>query len=427
MGRTIKVDYVARVEGEASFEIVIEDGMVKKTLLNVWEPIRLFEAFLVGRKYDEIHEIASRICGICYAAHQITALRAVEKALGIQPPEEVTGLRRLLTLGGMLQSHLLSLCFLAIHDYAGYESVFAMLKERPKDVELAFKLKKLGNDIQELVGGRPVHPVTTLIGRFSDVPRDAELRKIRRRLEDAKGESWRLVEILKSAEIPEFERKCPHLALKSEDGYPLNFGLLASTDGLLCPEDDYRKQISERQVPPSHAKHSTIKNQSFLVGPLARFNLNYDKLCGDAKRAAGELGIKRDCYNPLMQNIARTVEVIQYIDDAIRVTEELEGMDLGGAMRPHEIRARGGRGCAITEAPRGLLYHCYEFKGDGTVARADIVTPTGHNVFNIENDLREYAPRVLNLSEGEAKLACEMLVRAYDPCFSCSVHLTKIR
>lgn len=425
--RTIRVEYLTRVEGEASFEIEIEDGVVKRTLLNVWEPNRLFETFIFGRKYNEVHELISRVCGICYAAHQITALRAVEKALGIHPSKEVTELRRLLTLGGVLHSHLLSLYFLAIPDYLGHDSIFAMFKDRPKDVELAFSLKKLANDVQELTGGRPVHPITTLVGSFSDVPTNIQLVRIRKRLEDAKGDSWRLVEIFKSAEIPEFERKCPHVALKGEDGYPLNFGILASTDGLACSEENYRKWISEKQVPPSHAKYSLIENRSFLVGPLARFNINHDKLCGDAKKAARELGLKPNCYNPFMQNIARTVEVIQYFDDAIKVAEELEGMDLVKAVEPPEIKAKGGRGCAITEAPRGLLYHSYEFKEDGTVAKADIVTPTAHNVFNIENDIREYAPKISSLPAKEAEQKCEILIRAYDPCFSCSVHLIYLK
>jgi coenzyme F420-reducing hydrogenase alpha subunit len=416
--KEIKVDYLSRVEGEAAFNIKVEDGIVKEVVLNVYEPMRFFEAFLRGKRFEEIPDIASRICGICYTAHQITALRAIENALGIEVSEQTKNLRDLLTIGGIIQSHILHLYFLAIPDYMGYESAIAMAGKHAEVVKRGLRLKKLGNDTQMVVGGRAIHPFTQTIGGFTSIPKEEQLKNIGERLREEKDKAMETVRIFKDFEIPNFERKSEHVALRSEN-YPLNIGIISSTQGLSCSENEYREYIEEKQAPPSHAKHSTIKGRdSFLVGPLARMNLNHDRISEDAKAVAEEVGVKFPNFNPFISNIDRAIEVVQYMDDAIDI---IDAMELREEERK-KIDAHAGEGCAVTEAPRGILYHFYEIR-NGLVRNADIVTPTAHNVYNIENDLRKYAPTILDLPEKEATLNCEKLIRAYDPCFSCSVHL----
>ncbi len=422
--KEIKSDYLARVEGEAAFHVKVEGNKVKEVLLNVYEPIRFFEAFLKGKRFEEVPEIASRICAICSAAHQITAVRAIENALDIETSDQTRDLRQLLAIGGMIESHVLSLYFLAVPDYLGYESVIAMVNDHTEAVKRGLRLKKLGNDLQDLIGGRAVHPVTVVPGRFTALPREEKLKKFGYRLKEAKNDVIETMRILKNLEIPNFERRCENVALRSENGYPLNSGKLTSTEGLSCEEYEYREYIEEKYVPPSNAKHSTVKGRSsFLVGPLARMNLNFDKLSEDSKKISDEIGVKFPNFNPFFNNVARAIEILQYLDDAIDIINKIK-------LKKEErkkIEAKPGRGHAITEAPRGTLYHCYEIDRNCLVGAADVVTPTAHNVYNIEKDLFGLASNILDLPEEEATLICEKLIRAYDPCFSCSVHLTRTR
>jgi coenzyme F420-reducing hydrogenase alpha subunit len=421
--REIKVDHLARVEGEAAFNIRVRGNEVKEVTLNVYEPARFFESFLVGKRWDEVHELASRICGICYTAHQITALRAIENSLGVEVSEQTSKLRDLLTLGGMLQSHSLHLYFLALPDYLGYESALAMANDYPKVVKRGLKLKQLANQLQTLIGGRAVHPVTTRVGGFTSLPDESDLKKFCSELKEVKEDALETVRIFKGLKIPDFERRCEHVALKSESSYPLNSGKLSSTGGLSCEESDYRKCIEEKQIPPSHAKYSTLKGRSsFLVGPLARMNLNFDRVCKESKEVTKEIGVKFPNFNPFVNNIARAIEVVQYLHDAIDIIENIKIRE----EEPKAIKVRPGKGCAITEAPRGILYHYYELDKKGLVSKADVVTPTAHNVLNIEKDLAAFSPFLLDLPRAKAQFECEKLIRAYDPCFSCSVHLIKV-
>jgi coenzyme F420-reducing hydrogenase alpha subunit len=419
--KEIRVDHLARVEGEASFWIKAEEAKVREVILNVYEPMRFFEAFLAGKRWDEVHELASRICGICYT--QITALRAIENSLGVEVSEQTSKLRDLLTIGGIIQSHVLHLYFLAIPDCLGYESAIAMANNYPEVVKRGLKLKQLANQLQTLIGGRAVHPVTTRVGGFTSLPDESDLKELSSRLKEAKEDALETVRIFKKLKIPDFERKCEHVALRSKKGYPLNLGKLSSTEGLSCEESEYRKYIEEKQVPPSHAKYSTLRGRnSFLVGPLARMNLNFDRVCEDSKGVAKEIGIKFPNFNPFVNNIARAIEVVQYLADAINLIESTKIRK----EKQETIKVKPSRGCAITEAPRGILYHYYELDRKGLVSKADIVTPTAHNVLNIEKDLAAFSPSLLDLPQAKAQFECEKLIRAYDPCFSCSVHLIRV-
>ena len=415
--RKINVNYIARVEGRSALNIGIsKDGKIEDLRFRIYEPPRFFEAFLIGRKLDEVMELTSRICGICPVAHQITALRSIENALGIEISEQTRDLRKLLAMSGIMQSHTLSMYFLSLPDLLGYESMIAMIKEHSDVVKRALKIKKLANDITEAIGGRAVHPITAVINGFTNLPSRKKLDALMKRLKDAKKDALESVELFSKQEIPNFTRKCEHLAISDSNEYAINNGRLKSTEGLDIDEEEYRKYIHEEQVPYSTALHSKIKaRNSFMVGPLPRLNLNFRQLSTDAKETASDL--KFPNFNPFFSHIARAIEIVNYIDESIEIIGRLP---LKEENRSFEIEA--GTGSAITEAPRGTLYHGYEIDQNGIVRKADIVPPTAHNANNIEKDMREFIPTLLDLSLDEIAFKCEMLIRAYDPCISCSTH-----
>jgi len=420
---SICVDYVARVEGQGSLDIKVSGGKVEYAKFGIFEPPRFFEAFLVGRRCDEVHELTSRICGICPVAHQLTALRAVENALGIEVSQQTRDLRRLFALSAHISSHVLSLYFLSAPDYFGHESIIPMARSNPDIFKRALVLKKVGNDLTELIGGRSVHPISAVVGGFTALPDRDGLRAIGARLIEAKGDALRDVELFNNLEIPPFERRCEHVALRSDSEYAVNEGKLVSTDGLNMAESEYRKHIGEKQIPHSTAKHTYVKNRSsIMVGPLPRVNLNFDKLSPDARKVAKEIGFQPPVFKPYMSIVARALEVVNAIDECIGIIDRLKPKQ-----EDISFEMKAGEGAAITEAPRGALYHYYKFDREGKVEKADIVTPTAHYAYNVERDLHELVPNLLDQPLEEATLKCEMLVRAYDPCISCSAHFVKLK
>jgi len=420
--REIEVGYIARVEGQGSLEIRVSSGKIEELRFDIFEPPKFFEAFLVGRHCSEVHELTSRICGICPVPHQITALRAVENALGIHVSEQTKDLRKLMNYGCHIQSHILNLYFLAAPDYLGYESIFPMVKGHLATVKRALRLKKLGNDMIELIGARAIHPTSAVVSGFTKIPEKEEMELMRKRLVEAKQDAHDTVDFVSSWKMPDFSRKSEHVALSTSREFAINEGLLVSTEGMRIEEDKYREYIRESQVDYSWAKHSRIVGRgSFLVGPLARVNLNWDRLSHDAKKLAMEISFEVPNFNPFMAHLARALEVVNAIDDCIKI---IDRVSLREEDRSYEVRS--GTGFAVTEAPRGILYHSYEIGSDGCVKKADIVTPTAQNARNIENDLRELVPSMADLTDEEATLRCEMLVRAYDPCISCSVHYVNL-
>jgi len=420
---SISVDYIARVEGVGALDIKVSGGKVEYAKFSIYESPKFFEAFLVGRRCDEVHELTSRICGICPVAHQMTALRAVENALGIEVSQQTRDLRRLFALSAHISSHVLNLYFLAAPDYFGYESVIPMARHDLDFFKRALALKKVGNDLTELIGGRSVHPISAIVGGFTAPPDKDSLRAIKARLIKAKDYALRDVELFSSLKIPLFERRCEHVALRSDSEYAINEGRLVSTDGLNIEENEYRKYIGEKQVLHSTAKHSYVKNRSsIMVGPLPRVNLNFDKLSPDARKAANQIGFQPPVFKPYMSIVARVLEVVNAIDESIAIIDRLKPKQ---EELSFEIKA--GEGAAITEAPRGILYHYYKFDKEGKVEKADIVTPTAHYAYNVERDLYELVPNLLDQPLEEATLKCEMLIRAYDPCISCSTHLAKLK
>jgi coenzyme F420-reducing hydrogenase alpha subunit len=316
----------------------------------------------------------------------------------------------------------LNLYFLAAPDYFGYESIVPMARENPEFVSRALRLKKIGNDLTELIGGRSVHPISAVVGGFTSIPSKESLHAIRKRLMEAKKEVLRDVELFAGLNLLTFERICEHVALRNEHEYAINEGRLVSTEGLDIGEEGYRKFMVEKQVSYSTAKHSYIKaKRPFMSGPLPRVNLNFDKLSYDTRKAANTIGFNPPVFKPFFSIIARTLEVLNAIDESIQIIDRLP---LREEDLSFEIGA--GTGAAITEAPRGILYHCYEFDKEGKVKKADIVTPTAHWARNVEEDLAMLVPSLLNQGREAATLKCEMLVRAYDPCISCATHRVRL-
>jgi len=415
----IDVNYLARVEGRGALNVrIAKDGKVKDLKFRIYEPPRFFESFLIGRRYDELMELTSRICGICPVAHQITALRAVENALGVEPSQQTKDLRKLLAISAHIQSNVLSMYFLSLPDLMGYESIIPMTKDHLPIIKRGLKLKKLGNDITDLIGGRAVHPVTAVVNGFTALPSKNKLQVIRKRLKEAKQDAYDTVDLFSEIEIPDFKRKCEHMAISDPKEYAINRGRFKSTEGLNVDEMNYRNYISEEQKSYSTALHSHVKNRdSFMVGPLPRVNINFNQLSPDAKDAAKRSGVKFPNFNPFISHLARAIELVHNIDESIEIIDRVPLKK-----ERDEITCKSGFGAAITEAPRGSLYHSYELDNNGIVRKADIVPPTAHNALNVERDMNEFVKTILDLPLDEITLKCEMLIRAYDPCISCSTH-----
>ncbi len=423
--KKVNVCYVARVEGQGAINVEVDvHGEVKKSEFAIFEPMRFYEAFLKGRKYSEVHELTSRICGICPIAHQMTALRAVENAYGIEVSEQTRQLRRLLAFSAYIQSHTLSVFYLTAPDYLGYDGVVSMAADHRELVEFALRMKKLGNDIGEVVGGRAVHPISAVVGGFTKVPSREDLLPFVPKLKAARKEMLEAAKVVGGFDYPVIEDDNELVCIHSDDWYSINEGHLVSNKGIDVPEEEYRAVIDERQVRHSNTKRSTVKGRStFMVGPLARVASNQGQLSPSAKRAVKAVGLDLNTTDPLMNIKARIVELLQAMDESLEIIQEVK---LDVAEQP--VRVHVGMPCegaALTEAPRGLLYHGYRFDRSGVVTHADIVPPTAHNSAHVEDMMRALAPKVVKQG-GDLSFACEKLVRAYDPCISCSVHATVV-
>ncbi|EEG78430.1 Ni/Fe hydrogenase subunit alpha [Dethiobacter alkaliphilus] len=421
--RSIKVDYISRLEGEAALDVNLVNGTIESLKLNVFEPPRFFQNFLVGRKYRELPDITARICGICPVSYQMTSINAIEHAFDVEVSEQTRLLRKLFALSQFIQSHVLHVFMLAAPDFLGYESVISMAEDFPDEVKLALDLKRLGNDITALIGGREVHPVTPRVGGFSDLPSQEALKQAAERLEAALEGGMAAAKLVGGLSVPDMSWDFTSVALSDKKEYAVNGGRLVSDNGLDIDPADYREFLHEAHVSPSHALHSSLSGNSFLVGPLARVNLNFDRLSGKAKEAAALTGVSFPSKNPFHSVDARVAELVHSIEESLEIIDAL------GKPVPEKngYIVRPGCGAAITEAPRGILSHSYCFNELGVVEEADIVAPTSRNVKNMEEGLRRFIPEHLDLSDEELTLKCEMYIRNYDPCFSCSVHFLKLR
>ncbi len=421
--KTIRVDTLARVEGEGALHIKIHGDRVTDVKLRIFEPPRFFEALLRGRHFSEVADITARICGICPVAYQMSAVHAIERALGIRIDPAVRLLRRLFYCGEWIESHALHVFMLHAPDFLGYEDAIHMASGHRALVEQGLRLKKIGNRIVALLGGREIHPVSAVVGGFSKTPARRQLLDLEEDLKWAIEASLATVKLVAGFEFPDFEQDYEFVALAHPAEYPLNEGRLVSSRGLNIDAAEYEDHFVEQHVKHSNALHSVLRGRgSYPVGPLARFNLNFDRLPAVARDAACAAGLTPPVKNPFRGIIVRAVELVFASVEALRIVREYEPPS-----QPHvEAAPRGGAGQAITEAPRGILYHRYALDDDGLVVTAKIVPPTSQNQKRIEEDLREFAAQVASWPLEEATWKCEQAVRNYDPCISCATHFLRV-
>jgi sulfhydrogenase subunit alpha len=421
--KAIKVKYLARVEGEGALNIQIKDDAVTRVQLKIFEPPRFFEAFLRGRNFSEAPDITCRICGICPVAYQMSAVHAMEGALGVKVTGPLRALRRLLYCGEWIESHGLHVFMLHAPDFLGYQDAIQMAQDHPDTVKMGLKLKKLGNDIVSTLGGREIHPINVRVGGFYKVPNKRDLAPLAESLKWAREAALKTVRWVGSFSFPEFERDYEFVALRHGQEYPLNEGRVVSNKGLDIAVHDYERHFVEEQVPYSHALHSGLKARgSYFVGPLARYNLNFDLLTPLAQEAAREAGLGPVCRNPFQSIIVRAVETLYAVEEALGIIKAYEKPERAAI----PVEPRAVTASAATEAPRGLLYHRYRLDENGVIQEAKIVPPTSQNQRTIEGDLWEFVAPRITLPEDQLTWQCEQMVRNYDPCISCATHFLKV-
>ena len=421
--KTIKVDYLARVEGEGGLYIKMKDDAVVDVKLKIFEPPRFFEGLLRGRDFKEAPDITARICGICPVAYQMSAVHAMENALGVKVEGPLRELRRLLYCGEWIESHTLHIYMLHAPDFLGYQSAIHMAKDHKEIVERGLKLKKAGNQIVSLLGGREIHPVNVRVGGFYKAFSKQEFEPLIETLKWARDAALETVRWTAQLPFPEFEQDYEFVALHHPEEYPFNEGRIISNRGLDIDCSEYEDHFQETHVEHSNALHSALKERgAYFVGPMARYSLNFDQLSPMVQEAALAAGLQKECRNPFKSIIVRSIEVLYACDEALRILQSYEKPE-----RPFvEVEPKEGIGYSCTEAPRGILYHHYRLDEQGKILDAKIVPPTSQNQKTIEDDLWKFVPQHIHLSQEELTWQCEQAIRNYDPCISCATHFLKL-
>jgi len=422
--KKIKVDYLARVEGEGGLLVRIKNDAVTDVEFNIFEPPRFFEAFLRGRKYTEAPDITARICGICPVAYQMSSSHAMEDACGIKVGGPLRELRRLIYCGEWIESHVLHIYMLHAPDFLGYEDAIQMAADHAELVKQGLQLKKIGNDLMILLGGREIHPINPRLGGFYKVPEKKELEKMLEPLKWASEAALETVRWTASLPFPDYERDYEFVSLRHPEEYPFNEGNIVSNKGIDIPISEFYDHFEEQHVAHSTSLQAMVKGRSdYLAGPAARYSNNFDRLPAEIQEAAGRAGLGEICRNPFKSIIVRAIEVLYSCHEARRIIENYEKPE-----KPYiEFGPREGVGHGCTEAPRGLLYHRYRIDDGGIIQDAKIVPPTSQNQKAVEEDLRRFVEKNLHLSHDKLTWQCEQVVRNYDPCISCSCHFLKLK
>jgi sulfhydrogenase subunit alpha len=421
--RTIKVDYLTRVEGEGALYVKIKDDTVADIKFKIFEPPRFFEAFLRGRRFTEAPDITARICGICPIAYQMSAAHAMEDICGVKVDGPLRELRRLIYCGEWIESHALHIFMLHAPDFLDYEDAIQMAQDHPELVKRGLEFKKIGNELMTLIGGREIHPINPCVGGFYRVPTREGLQAFVDKLKWARDTAYEAVQWTATLPFPDFEQDYEFVALCHPDEYPFNEGRLVSNKGLDIAIREYDDHFVEQHVPYTNALHSVVKERgAYAVGPLARYNLNFDRLSPLGQEAAREAGLGPVCLNPFKSIIVRTVEVLYACDEALRIIDEYEMPE-----KPRfNVEPRAGTGYGCSEAPRGICYHRYKIDEEGVILDAKIVAPTSQNQKTIESDLWQFVPKYMDLPPDKLKWQCEQAIRNYDPCISCSTHFLRL-
>ena len=418
--RTIRTDYLARVEGEGAMYVRLEGREIRDVKLRIYEPPRFFEAFLRGRSFTEVPDITARICGICPVAYQTSSMRAMEDACGVTIDEgPIRDLRRLLYCGEWIESHTLHVYMLHAPDFLGYDGAVEMARDHPRIVEQGLQMKKAGNELMSVVGGREVHPINVRVGGFYRAPSRTELRAMIDPLERARETALDTVRWAAELEFPDVELTPEHVALSEPDRYPVDVGKIAFGSGLEIEPEEYLEHVYEEHVEHSNALHARLRDGgTYLTGPLARYGLAHDKLRPLSREAAAGAGLGPVCRNPFQSIVVRSVELVEAVDESLAIIEAYEPPDAPAV----EVVPRRAVGHGASEAPRGLLCHRYEIDDDGTILDARIIPPTSQNQLAIEEDLRAVVERHMHESDERLRRRCEQAVRNHDPCISCATH-----
>ena len=425
----INVHHLTRVEGHGNIVVRATDGKVEQCVLQIVETPRVFESMIEGLSWRDTAMLTCRICGICSVGHTTASVRATDDAFGLQITPEVRALRRLMLLAEEIQSHVLHVYFLAAPDAFAAPSVIPLASSHPDIVKRALKLKKLGNVICEVLCGRHVHPIGMMPGGFTHVPSKKGLQVIKQFLDDIKGDIEATVDTIASVvdKFPKFEREREDLSLTKDDEYAFYEGDLKSSKAGVIDCHDYEQFIHEKCVKHSTSKHAYNVDDSLAVGALARYNNNYDKLNATGKSAASALGLDGPCYNPYANNFAQTVEIAHFYEESVKLIDEILAMEFTETNVNPNVTPKAARGIGLVEVPRGLLVHDYTYDGDGVCTKANCIIPTGMNLGNVDRDMQKYVPEVIaSRTQDQIAHDLEMMVRAYDPCISCSVHLLKV-
>lgn len=422
--RSIAVNYIARVEGEGALSVEIEDGQVTSCKLKIFEPPRFFEALLRGRDFREAPDITARICGICPVAYQTSAVQAMEDALGIHVDGQLGELRRMIYCGEWIESHTLHIYMLHAPDFLGFPDAIQLAKKHRKEVERGLRMKKAGNSLVALLGGREIHPINMKVGGFYKVPERSQLEALRDELLWARDAAMESVRWTAGFDFPDFHKDYEFISLAHPERYPFNIGTVKSNKGFEVSPQQYEEQIEEFQVPHSTALHARVKGRgNFLVGPMARYHHNFHCLSPLVKELAKDIGFSESCRNPYQSIIVRGLEVLYAFDEALRLIDNYEKPDAPSL----DVQPRAGVGYGCSEAPRGTLYHRYEIDDTGEIQFALIVPPTSQNQPSIEEDLHTHIQGYAHLDDEALAHKCEGFIRNYDPCISCATHFLKLR
>jgi coenzyme F420-reducing hydrogenase alpha subunit len=426
----VELHHVTRVEGHGNIYVNVRNGTIERCEWNISEAPRFFEAMVVGRPWNELHHITSRICGICSIGHTLASLRATEAAMAITISNQDLKLRKLALHAENMQSHILHVGFLVLPDLMDVGSVIPLASSNPEEVKIVLRLHKLANEMSNLLCGRTTHPQRLMPGGFSKIPSMKQLSELRERLKASVPDLQAVASLLKTLapKIPDFVRETEFIALTKPDEYALYDGKIGSTDTEAAPTSDYLSFTNEYIVPQSTAKRAKHVRESYMVGALARLNVNYELLSPLARKTAEMFNLKPVCHNPFMNNIAQLVETVHSVEDSIKLINELEtaGLQNQPDYNNPEVRVKAGQGVGAVEVPRGILFHDYTYNENGVCTKANCIIPTNQNHGNIELDMKALLPKIINKTPKEIELSLEMLVRAYDPCISCSTHCVKV-
>ena len=416
----IRIDHIAKIEGHASFTADIVRGDVKGAKVKIEEGARLFEGILRGRKDEEMPEIVSRICGVCPVVHNLTGFRALENAYDLQPDETSVLLRKLMMLGQLINSHSLHLFFFSLSDFFGFKNDLELINEYPEKTHDAVKIRDVGNKIVEIIGGRSIHPLTPSLGGLRKAPDSEKLKELLKDCKKILPLTFSFGELFIKLKYPDFYRKTSYVSLTHPDEYAVYNGVV-KIDRLTMKTEEFLMLVKEYQGPDKVAKRTKFAAKSYMVGALARLNNNRDNLNPEAKKLLEKSGLKFPVYNPFYNILAQAIEVVHCFEESIKLLELL----LTGEIKISEpkITSRTGEGIGAIEAPRGTLFYIVKLK-DGIVEDVNIITPTAQNLANLEDDLEEFEHivgfKTLNHEQRADKI--KMLIRAYDPCVTCSVH-----